>query len=74
VISGLTKDDEEVAFASILEIVSHMQISIHARLEHGDAAKFVELRSMGLVGEGAGDQHIEVSIRSLAGGGYQVGA
>src|SRR5947208_1369616 len=32
---GLAKDDEEVAFASVLEIVGHMQVGVHACLEHG---------------------------------------
>ena len=51
-----------------------MQIGVHARLEHGDAAELVEFRGVRLVVEGAGDQHIEAGIAGLAGGGDQIGA
>ena len=39
-----------------------MQVSVHARLEHRDAAELVELVGMRLVVEGAGDQHVEAGI------------
>ena len=70
----LAEDDEEVAFAGVLEVVGHVQVGVHAGLEHGDAAELVELRGVRLVVEGAGDQHIETGIAGLAGGGDQVGA
>ena len=70
----LAEDDEEVALAGVLEVVGHVQVGVHARLEHGDAAELVELRGVGLVVEGAGDQHVEVGVAGLAGGRHQIGA
>ena len=70
----LAEDDEEVALAGVLEVVGHVQVGVHARLEHGDAAELVELGGVRLVVEGAGDQHIEAGVAGLAGGGDQVGA
>ena len=71
---GLAEDDEEVAFAGVLEVVGHVQIGVHAGLQHGDAAELVELRGVGVVVEGAGDQHVEAGIAGFAGGGDQIGA
>ena len=65
----LAENDEEVALAGVLQIVGHVQVGVHARLEHGDAAELVELRGMGVVVEGAGDEHVEVGIAGLARGG-----
>ena len=31
------EDDEEVALAGVLEVVGHVQVGVHARLEHRDA-------------------------------------
>ena len=70
----LAEDDEEVALAGVLEVVGHVQVGVHAGLEHGDAAELAELRGVGLVVEGAGDQHVEAGVAGLAGGGDQVGA
>ena len=70
----LAEDDEEVALAGVLQVVGHVQVGVHARLEHGDAAELVELRGMGVVVEGAGDEHVEVGIAGLARGGHQIGA
>ena len=70
----LTEDDEEIAFAGVLEVVGHVQVGVHAGLEHGDAAQLVELRGVRLVVEGAGDQHIEPGIARLAGGGDEIRA
>ena len=70
----LAEDDEEVALAGVLEVVGHVQVGIHARLEHGDAAEFVELRGVGVVVEGAGDEHIKAAITGLTGSGNQIGA
>ena len=55
----LAEDDEEIALAGVLQVVGHVQVGVHARLEHGDAAKLVELGGVRIVVEGAGDQHIE---------------
>ena len=68
------EDDEEVALAGVLEVLGHVQVGVHAGLEHGDAAQLAELGGVRLVVEGAGDQHIEPGIACLAGGGDQVGA
>ena len=38
-----TEDNEQVALPGILQLAGHMQIGVHARLENGDAAEFVEL-------------------------------
>ena len=50
-----------------------MQVGVHPGLEHRDAAELVELRGVGVVVEGAGDQHIEAGIAGLAGGRDEVG-
>jgi hypothetical protein len=70
----LAEDDEEVAFAGVLEIFGHVQVGVHARLEHGDAAQLAELRGVRLVVEGAGDEDIEAGIAGLTRGGDEVGA
>ena len=70
----LAEDDEQVAFAGVLQVLGHVQVGIHAGLEHGDAAQLVELGGVRLVVEGAGDQHIEAGIARLARGGDEVGA
>ena len=51
-----------------------MQVGVHARLEYGDAAELVELGGVGLVVEGAGDQHVEAGIAGLASGSNEIGA
>ena len=70
----LAEDDEEIALAGVLQVVGHVQVGVHARLEHGDAAQLAELRGVRLVVEGAGDQHVEVGIARLARGRNQIGA
>ena len=70
----LAEDDEEIAFAGVLEVLGHVQVGVHAGLEHGDAAQLAELRGVRLVVEGAGDEHIEPGIARLARGGDEVGA
>ena len=42
-ISGSPKMTK-VALAGVLEIVSHVQVRIHASLQHRDATQLVELR------------------------------
>ena len=49
-----------------------MEVGVHARLEHGHPAQFVELRRLSVVIEGAGNEHIEISVAGLAGSGHQV--
>ena len=71
--SGSPKIDEEVAGAGRLQVAAHVQVGVHARLQHRHAAELVELGGMGVVVEGAGDQHIEAGIARLARGGDEVG-
>ena len=71
---GFAEDDEEVAFAGVLEVVGHVQVGVHARLEDGDAAEFVEFAGVGVVVEGTGDEHVEACVGGLSGGGDQIGA
>ena len=35
---GLAEDDEEVALAGVLEVAGHVEIGVHARLQHRDGA------------------------------------
>ena len=70
----LAEDDEEVAFAGVLEVVGHVEIRVHARLEDRDTAESVELRSVGVVVEGAGDQHVEAGVGGLAHCRHEIGA
>ncbi len=63
---GLAKDDKEVALAGVLEVASHVQVGVHARLEHRDAAELLELGGMGVIAESTGDEHIESGIGGLA--------
>ena len=70
----LAEDDEEVALAGILQVVGHVEVGVHARLEHGDAAEFCELGGVRLIVEGAGDQHVKVGVAGLSGSSDQIGA
>jgi len=69
----LAEDDEQVALAGVGQVAGHVQVGVHAGLEDGDAAEFFEFRGVGVVVEGAGDEHIETGVARLAGGGHQVG-
>ena len=71
---GLAEDDEEVALAGVLQVVGHVEVGVHARLQHGDAAELAELRGVGVVVEGAGDQHVEVGVGGLAHRRHEIGA
>ena len=70
----LAQDDEEIALAGILEIFGHVEVGVHAGLEHWYPPKLSEFRGVRFVIEGAGDQNIECSIAGLAGGGDEIGA
>ena len=61
----LAEDHEQVALAGVLQIVGHVQVGVHARLEHRDRAQLAEFGRAGIVVEGAGDQHIEAGIARL---------
>ena len=69
----LAEDDEEVALAGVLQVLGHVEVGVHPRLEHRDAAELVELRGVGVVVERAGDEHVEIGVARLAGGGDEVG-
>ena len=70
---GLAEDHEQIALAGVLEVAGHVEVGVHARLEHRDAPELLELGRMGVVAEGAGDQHVEPGVRGLARRGHQVG-
>ena len=70
---GLAEDDEEVALAGGLELAAHVEVGVHARLQHGDAAELAELAGVRLVVEGAGDEHVEAGVAGLAGRLHEVG-
>ena len=70
---GFAEDDEEVAFAGVLEVAGHVEIGIHARLEDRDPPQLVEIRRVGFVVEGAGDQDVKIGVCSLAGGLHEIG-
>ena len=59
---GLPEDDEQVTLSSVLQVVRHVQVGVHAGLENGDLAKLAELGGMGFVVERTCNQHIEASI------------
>ena len=63
----LSEDHEEIALAGILQVVRHVQVGIHARLQHWNPAKLVELRGVRVVVEGARDQHVKSRRRPLRG-------
>lgn len=62
------EDDKEVALASVLEVVGHVQVSVHAGLEYRDAAKLVELGRHGVEVEGAGNKDVESCVTGFASG------
>ena len=65
--SGSPKMTKRLAFAGVLEIVGHVEVGVHACLEDGNAAQFAELRGVGVVVEGTGDQDVESPRRRLRG-------
>ena len=62
---GLAEDDEEVTFASGLQLAAHVEVGVHTRLQHGDAAKLAKLAGVRFVVEGAGDEDVEAGIARL---------
>jgi hypothetical protein len=56
------------------EVLGHVEVGVHAGLEHWDAPQLAELRGVRLVIEGAGDQHIEPGVPGLSGSGNKVRA
>ena len=51
-----------------------MQVGVHAGLEHRDAAQALELGGVGVVVEGAGDEHVKAALGGLPRRLHQVGA
>ncbi len=72
--SGSPKTTKRVPLARVLEVVGHVQIGVHARLEHGDASQLAELRGVRVVVESTGDEHVEAGVARLARRGNQVRA
>ena len=70
----LTEDHEQVAFAGIFQILGHVQVSVHAGFEDGDAAQFVELRRVSFVVEGTRDEDVKICIGTFTSGFDQIGA
>jgi len=70
----LAKDHEEIALARVLQIIGHVQIGIHVRLQHWDAAELIEFGGVRVVIEGTSDEYVEASISGFAGCGDKIGA
>ena len=70
----LAENDKQIAFAGVFEVIGHVEVGVHAGLQNGDTAQLAELSRVRLVVEGAGDQHVEVRVSSLAGGSHEVRA
>lgn len=69
----LAENHEQIAFAGILQIAGHVQVGVHPRLQHRDAAELIELGRMGVVVEGAGYEHVEAGIGGFARGLDEIG-
>ena len=69
---GFAEDDEEIPLAGVLEVVCHVEIGVHARLEDRDTAESLELRGVRLVVEGTRDENVETPVGRLVGRGHQV--
>ena len=72
--SGSPKTTNRLPAAGGLEILGHVQVGVHPRLQHRHPAELVELGGMGIVVEGAGDQDVEAGVSRLTGGGDEIGA
>ncbi|MCY1371508.1 hypothetical protein D9M69_586580 [compost metagenome] len=70
----LAEDDEEIALAGVLEVFGHVQVCVHARLEHWQLAKLGKFSAVGFEVEGAGNQYVEPGISRFTRRCHQVGA
>ena len=72
--SGSPNTTNRLPLPVFLRSLGHVQVGVHPRLEHRDAARACS-NSVGVrvVVEGAGDQHVEAGIARLARGGDQIG-
>ena len=68
----LAEDHEQVALAGILQIAGHVQVRVHASLQHRNAAQLVELRGVRIIVKSARHEHVEARIPGLARGRHQV--
>ena len=64
--SGSPKTTKRLPLPGVLQVAGHVEVGVHACLQHRDAAEPVELGGVGLVVEGAGDQHVEARVGRLA--------
>src|SRR5699024_4671033 len=64
--------DEKVAFAGVLEVVSHVEVGIHPGFKDWDPTEFVEFGGMGRIVEGAGDEYVEAAVSRFASGSDEV--
>jgi len=53
------------ALASVLQIIRHMKVSVHASLQYRDPPQFVELRRVPLIVESTSYKNIEIRIAGL---------
>ena len=70
----LAEHDEEVALAGVLQLVRHVQVGVHPRLQDRQRAEPRQFGGVGVEVEGAGDQHVEARLGRLARGGDEIGA
>ena len=66
--SGSPKMTKRLPLAGVLQVVGHVQVGVHPRLEDRERAELVEVGGVRLVVESAGDEHVEARVRGLAGG------
>ena len=70
----LAEYHEQIALAGVLQVVGHVEVGVHSRLEHRDAPQAIELGGVRFIVEGASDQDVETAVRCLARRLYQVRA
>ena len=70
----LAENHEQVAVLGLLEVRGHVQVGVHTGFEYGQVAELVGFGGLGVVVEGAADQHVETGVASLARGGDEIGA
>ena len=69
-----SEDYEEVACAGVFEVAGHVEVSVHSGFQYGDPPKLVEVQGMGVVVEGAGDEHVKGRVSGLAHCIYEIGS
>ena len=61
----LAEDDEEIAASALPQLVGHVRIRVHPRLDDRHLAELLEVAGMGVEIEGAGDDHVEARVARL---------